>query len=86
MFYVYVLKSPKSAELYYGFSANLKQRVRQHQTMPKHAGWQLAYYEAYRSEADARKRERMLKHYGAARGQLKKRIAGSLSMGVESAG
>ncbi len=26
MFYVYVLKNPKSAELYYGFSSNLRQR------------------------------------------------------------
>ncbi len=86
MFYVYVLKSPKSAYLYYGFSANLKERLKAHRKMPKHAGWQLVFYEAYRNEADARQRERMLKHYGASRGQLKKRIAGSLSMGSESAG
>ena len=86
VFYVYVLKNPKSAALYYGFSSNLKQRFDEHQTTSKHAGWKLAYYEAYADEQDARDRERMLKEYGAARGHLKKRIARSLSKGLESAG
>ncbi len=84
MFYVYVLKNPKTGALYYGFSSNLKQRVAKHQEMRKHAGWELVYYEAYLNEQDARDRERMLKHYGAARGHLKKRIA--RSTGLESAG
>ena len=84
MFYVYVLKNPKSAALYYGFTSNLRQRFRAHQEMPKHAGWKLIYYEAYLNERDARDRERMLKQYGAARGHLKQRIA--RSMGLESAG
>ena len=85
MFYVYVLKNPKSAELYYGFSGNLKKRFASHQKMAKHAGWKLVYYEAYLNEQDARcDRERMLKQYGAARGHLKQRIA--RSMGLESAG
>ena len=86
VFYVYVLKSPESAALYYGYSSNLKQRFEQHQKMPKHAGWELVYYEAYLHEQDARDRERMLKEYGAARGHLKKRIAHSLTTGLESAG
>ena len=84
MFYVYVLKNPKGAELYYGFSRNLKQRFAAYQEMPKHAGWNLVYYEAYLNEQDARDRERMLKQYGAARGHLKQRIAHST--GLESAG
>ena len=86
VFYVYVLKNPKSAELYYGFSSDLRQRLRSHQEMPKHAGWKLVYYEAYLNEQDARDRERMLKQYGAARGHLKQRMARSLSDGLESAG
>ncbi len=86
VFYVYVLKNPKSAALCYGFSSNLRQRFGEHQKMSKHAGWKLAYYEAYADEQDARDRERMLKDYGAARGHLKKRIARSLSKGLESAG
>ena len=86
MFYVYVLKNPKTGALYYGFTSNLKQRFAKHQEMPKHAGWNLVYYEAYLNEQDARDRERMLKKYGAARGHLKQRIRRSLSTGLESAG
>jgi predicted GIY-YIG superfamily endonuclease len=84
VFYVYVIKNPKSAELYYGFSSNLRRRFETHQKMPKHASWKLVYYEAYLDEQDARDRERMLKQYGAARGRLKQRIA--RSTGLESAG
>ena len=84
MFYVYVLTNPKTGTLYYGFTANLRQRFLEHQEMRKHAGWELVYYKAYLNEQDARARERMLKHYGAARGHLKKRIA--RSTGLESAG
>ena len=84
MFYVYVLKNPETGALYYGFSSDLKQRFAKHQEMRKPAGWELVYYEAYLNEQDARDRERMLKHYGAARGHLKKRIA--RSTGLESAG
>ena len=86
MFYVYVLQSPNGKSLYYGFSSNLKQRFKAHQTMPKHADWKLIYYEAYSNEQDARDRERMLKQYGAARGHLKQRIRRGLSRGLESAG
>ena len=84
MFYVYVLKNPKTGALYYGFSSNLRQHFAKHQAMRKHAGWKLVYYEAYLNEQDARDRERMLKHYGAARGHLEKRI--TRSTGLESAG
>jgi predicted GIY-YIG superfamily endonuclease len=86
VFYVYMLKNPKSGALYYGFSTNLRQRFEEHQKMPKHAGWTLVYYKAYLNERDARDREGQLKQYGAARGHLKKRIARSLSRGLESAG
>ena len=79
MFYVYVLKSGKSSELYYGCTANLRRRFEAHRRLPKHAGWRLVYYEAYLDESDARERERMLKQYGAARGHLKRRIERSIS-------
>ena len=84
MFYVYVLKNPKSAALYYGFSRNLKARFVSHQKTARRASWKLVYYEAYLNEQDARDRERMLKQYGAVRSHLKQRIA--RSMGLESAG
>ena len=77
MHYVYVLIEPESGGLYYGYTADLKVRVRRHR-VTEHPGWELLYYEAYRSEQDARKRERMLKHYGAARGHLKSRVSDSI--------
>ena len=86
MFYVYVIKNPKRDELYYGFTADLKQRFAEHQRLPRHAGWKLVYYEAYVDEQDARERERQLKAYGAARGHLKARIRRSMAKVVESAG
>ena len=86
MYYVYVLQNPKNGELYYGYSADLKRRFNEHQERD-HPGWRLVYYEAYRTEKDARKRERMLKHYGSARTLLKKRLEHSLRLeDVEWAG
>ncbi len=87
MFYVYVLKNPKSPAIYVGYTADLKQRFSEHQKLPAHKGWKLAYYEAYADESDARKRERKLKHYGSGLGRLKTRISGSLkAVGLEWAG
>ena len=77
MNYVYVLKNPKSKAIYIGFSTDLRQRIKQHQT-GEHRGWELVYYEGYRDESEARLRERKLKQYGAALGHLKTRIRRSL--------
>ncbi len=78
MFYVYVLINTRTERLYTGFSTNLRQRVRSHQI--DDPNWQLAYYEAYASEAEARQRERDLKQYGSAWGHLKRRIKNSLDL------
>jgi putative endonuclease len=78
MFYLYVLTHRRTKRLYIGFSTNLKQRVASHQT--RDSDWQLAYYEAYASEAEARQRERDLKQYGSAWGHLKNRIQKSLDL------
>ena len=78
MYYVYVLKHPTEDRIYIGFSADLRGRMRIHKT--EHPQWRLAYYEAYASEADARARERRLKHYGNVQQLLKKRIMRSLQM------
>ncbi len=76
MYYVYVLKNKTTRGLYYGYSSNLKRRLTQHQA---EGSWELRYYEAYQSEADARERERKLKHYAQALTALKLRIKRSLS-------
>ena len=76
--YVYVLINTRTKRLYIGFSRNLRARVASHQK--RDADWKLAYYEAYASEAEARQRERDLKHHGSAWGHLKRRIQKSLDL------
>ena len=71
MYYVYVLKDGKRKKLYYGYTNNLKRRLEEHK---KRQMWILVYYEAYRSESNARRRERQLKHYAQALTALKTRL------------
>ena len=85
MHYVYVLVNPLNRVLYYGYSSDLKRRMKEHKTR-EHIGWELVYYEAYREEQEARERERKLKAYGNSRGHLKKRIEKSIEQVLESAG
>jgi putative endonuclease len=66
MHYVYVLQSQSDHGLYIGYSANLRRRLKEHQsglafaTMVR-GPWRLIYYEAYLEEMDARGREVFLK-------------------------
>lgn len=78
MHYMYVLRNEGSGEFYYGYTNNLERRVQEHNA--DQGKWKLVYYEAYLAEADARKREGSLKHYGQARTYLKARILESLKM------
>lgn len=79
MHYVYLLQSKEGNHLYFGFTKDLKRRFQQHNaglvksTKPA-APWRLIYYEAFSDEALARRREKSLKDFGKAYGQLKKRI------------
>ncbi len=75
MYYVYVIKGMKTGKLYYGYSNDLKRRLRQHN---QKGLYELIYYEAYKSEDDARRRERKLKDYGQAITALKSRLKESL--------
>ena len=75
MYYVYILKDTCTNGLYYGYTNNLERRVTEHQ---KKQSWELVYYEAYKSESDARSRERNLKNYAQALTALKSRLLGSL--------
>ena len=83
MYYVYVLKS-KAGEVYYGFTSDLKKRLAQHKggenVFTKGTEWTLVYYEAFRSEQDARERERQLKCHGQAKRWLRERIERSLEV------
>lgn len=85
MYYVYLLKSEKDGTLYTGYTNDLKRRLVEHEkgknASTKHkAPFQLVYYEAYGSRADARHRENMLKRFAGAKTHLMKRIANSLLM------
>jgi putative endonuclease len=84
MFYVYVIVN-SAGKHYYGYTSNLRERIRQHQSHHSRytAGdeWKLVYYEAFLSKEDARRRERKLKDGGQSVRHLKDRIKDSISLG-----
>jgi len=83
MFYVYVAQSQKDRELYIGSTNNLKRGLLEHNrginySTKRRAPFELIYFEAYKSEEDARQREHNLKLRANALNQLKRRISKSL--------
>jgi len=83
MYYVYILKSKTDNNFYTGSTNNLKCRFYEHNSglvfsTKTRKPFELIYYEAYRDEKDARKREKNLKLKSKAFAQLKKRIKGSM--------
>ena len=83
MFFVYILRSKKDKKLYIGFTKDLKHRIQEHnsglnKSTKFRRPFELIYYEAYKSEEDAKEREEMLKLFGRALGGLKRRISSSL--------
>ena len=83
MYYVYVIKSKVDKDLYFGSTNDLKRRFTEHNSSKvfstKHRKpFELVYYEAYKTEKDARKREQGLKLRANAFSQLKRRIHESL--------
>ena len=84
MFYVYIIKSIKTKELYIGFTNDLDERLLSHNSSrniaTKHAApWEFVYVEGYKSERDARSRELKLKHHGNSKRFVKERMKNSLS-------
>jgi putative endonuclease len=76
MHYTYVLKNNRTNKLYYGYTNNIERRFKEHNN--GHLKWTLIYYEAYRTESDARVREKRLKHYAQTLTALKSRLSESL--------
>jgi putative endonuclease len=79
MYYVYILKSKKDHNFYIGSTNDLKRRLYEHNSglvfsTKSRRPLELVYYEAYRAEGDARKREKKLKLRSRAFAQLRKRI------------
>lgn len=78
MFYIYLLQSKKDGKLYIGFTSNLRLRFQEHndgkvKSTNYRRPLELIYYEAYKNEIIARKREKQLKS-GKAHVALKKRL------------
>ena len=72
MHYVYVLRSVTDDGFYIGYSANLRERFKQHLQGNSFATayrgpWKLIYYESYLDKADALGREKYLKSGGGRR-------------------
>lgn len=66
MYYVYILKSLKDVKLYIGYTKNLKERLRQHNSgknfsTTNRRPLELIYYEAYKNKIDAQQKEKFLK-------------------------
>jgi len=65
-YYVYVLESIKYGNLYVGYTIDLNKRLKEHNrglnisTKP-YKPWRIIFFEAYRNEKDAKRREEYLK-------------------------
>ena len=75
--------------LYTGSTRDLRKRFSLHNSgevasTKNRTPFELVYYEAYKSESDAREREHNLKLRARAFSQLKKRLKSSLRVGVKS--
>ena len=79
MNYVYLIQSLHDNRYYIGYSADLKQRIQEHNSgkaryTKKFRPWKLLYYEAYASKKLARDREQKLKQHGKRYTELLKRV------------
>jgi putative endonuclease len=71
--------------LYIGYTSDIYNRLQSHNNglvgyTKKYRPWTLVYYETFASLKDTIKREKSLKYFGKAYGQLKKRIKNSLTI------
>lgn len=75
MFYVYLIKNQREQQTYIGYTNDLQRRLKEHRDKKP----ELIYYEAYKSEKDARLRESILKQRGHTIRRLKERLKYSLT-------
>lgn len=66
MYYVYIIFSQKLKSFYIGYTENLKDRVKRHNTnrsefTSKGTPWILAHYQAFAEKEDAQREEKFLK-------------------------
>lgn len=84
MFHVYLLKSIKDGNLYIGYTNNLRNRLKEHNSgkvasTKSRIPLKLVYFESYLSKDDAIIREQNLKLRGRARRHLLLRIKNTLA-------
>jgi len=75
MHYIYLIKNRKEDIIYIGYTNDLKRRLKEHKDKKP----ELIYYEAYKSEKDARERENKLKQRGQTIRRLKEKLKNSLA-------
>ena len=68
MYYVYILRSEKSGKYYIGYTSNLEERLRYHnsgrtKSLRKHIPLEIVKIEEYAFYEEARKREKQIKKY-----------------------
>lgn len=78
-YYVYLIRSKKDKSLYFGFTTDLKNRLKRHnkgleKSTKFKIPWELIYFESFKDQKLATQREHNLKYFGKAWGQLKRRI------------
>ncbi len=66
MFYTYILQSLKDGRFYIGYTANIDQRLMNHnagmtQSTKSRIPWKVVYYKTFQDKTDAILRERFLK-------------------------
>jgi len=74
-------------KIYIGSTNDLRKRLKEHNSgktyfTKQYTPWELIYYEAFKSEKDARLRESKLKQHGKGKQELKKRLKHSLGKGA----
>ena len=83
MHYVYVLRSIADSGLCIGYTGDLRQRIKNHnsgktRSIKHRIPFELVYYEAYKNKTDARKREIELKKNSYRKEQLLRKLENSL--------
>lgn len=66
MYFVYIIKSLKTGKLYKGYTQDLKNRIREHNSgtvasTKSGVSWRLIYYEVFLNKTDALREELFLK-------------------------
>lgn len=85
MYYFYVLRFKRNGKLYKGFTNDLKRRISEHRSSrsgftSRNGSFDLVFYEAYISKADAQEAERYFKT-GYGREVLRGKLKNTLNIG-----